>query len=344
MASGISASELCGSPALYLQKMDMARDMLFVVRMDGAAYRSASFLDDRILPDLSNLGWISHAPLENVARGVNPRPLQFIFHAGHAGSTLLSRLLDEAQGVLGLREPLPLRSLAEGHDAIGEPGAWSEADFERRLRTHLRLWSRGFTDTRMVIVKATSSAARIAPLLMTALPAAKAVYLNLRAESYICTLLAGPETMAEMQVFAAERFFRLSRLLGAPAAERALTPGEVAAGAWLVERLTQELAQAAGGNRLMALDFEDMLKDIDTALTDVLAHFALPSENIAAVATSPMLTRYSKLPDSHPYSADLRARKLDEARRKQGDEIRLGLNFLTALAARHSTVAAVMDI
>jgi len=78
-------------------------------------------------------------PAASVARAMSgPRDLRrlhFIFHAGHVGSTLLSRLLDEAEGVLSLREPLPLRTIAEN---FSEP----------RLDLLLRLWERGFANTK----------------------------------------------------------------------------------------------------------------------------------------------------------------------------------------------------
>ncbi len=55
----------------------------------------------------------------------------------------------------------------------------------------LGLWSRGYEATRAVVVKATSSAGRLAPRLLGRSPASRAVYLNLAAEPYLATLLGG---------------------------------------------------------------------------------------------------------------------------------------------------------
>ena len=108
------ADEISASPLLYPQKLDTARDQVFLVRMDQAAYRTASFLDDRILTPTTRGAW---APWSVTAAAMSTtttqRPLHFIFHAGHVGSTLLSRLLDETRNVLPLREPVPLRTIAE---------------------------------------------------------------------------------------------------------------------------------------------------------------------------------------------------------------------------------------
>ena len=173
--------------------MQLAR-RLFLVRLDAAQYRAASFLDDRILDGAEKIGWVPFAAVEQVAPHVQKRPLHFIFHAGHVGSTLLSRLLDEVPGVLGLREPLPLRSLAEMNDTAGGP--LSPA---RVLNLLQLMWSRGFADTQTVIVKATSTAGRIVPEVVEAATGARAVYLNLRAEPYIVTLLSGANTVSDLE-------------------------------------------------------------------------------------------------------------------------------------------------
>ncbi len=79
--------------------------------------------------------WLPAAAVEQALAGARDvRALHFIFHAGHVGSTLLSRLLDEARGVLSLREPLPLRAIAEHFSPA-------------RLELLLRLWERGFDGT-----------------------------------------------------------------------------------------------------------------------------------------------------------------------------------------------------
>ncbi len=145
------------------------------------------------------------------------RPLHFILHTGHVGSTLLSRLLDTTGSVLSLREPLPLRTLAEAHDVLGQPESLlSEPQFELVLDTFVRLWSRGYTATRCVVLKATSAAARVAPVLLRRNAASRAVYLNLRAEPYLATLLAGPNSPVDLRGHGAERMRRLRTRIGTP--------------------------------------------------------------------------------------------------------------------------------
>ncbi|HEY0301614.1 MAG TPA: hypothetical protein VGC36_09790, partial [Rhizomicrobium sp.] len=132
---------LLPAPVLYPQKYDTAHDAVLFVEMSEAGYRAASFLDDRILTPATRGGWMPAAQAEQALRGfADPKPLHFIFHTGHVGSTLLSRLVEEAGGVLGLREPLPLRTLAEMQDS----GA---AALAARLALFATLWRRGFAQT-----------------------------------------------------------------------------------------------------------------------------------------------------------------------------------------------------
>ena len=337
MSSSVSAAELAGSASLYVQQLDADREALFLVRLEPSQYRAASFLDDRILDGAATVGWVPYAPIEAVARHIVPLPLHFIFHAGHVGSTLLSRLLDEVPGVLGLREPLPLRRLADLHDRQG-----GDARFRSLLGTMLKLWGRGFDGSEMIVLKATSNAGRIAPQVMQACPEARAIYMNLQPEPYIATLMAGSNTRDDLEGMTVERIARLRRILGVVVdAAGPLSLGEGAAVAWLSERFAQEELGRLGP-RVISLDFDDWLSDIEGGLRRVLTHLALPADLATGLARSSMLTRYAKLPGEHSYSAQLRRQLLDQARHEQGDEIMRGLRFLDALGSQHAAVAALL--
>ncbi|MGE0045550.1 MAG: hypothetical protein AB7T08_07300, partial [Hyphomonadaceae bacterium] len=110
-------ADLATDAGLYPQRLDLSRQSLMFIRMTEAAIRSASFLDDRLLTGgvAQTGGWATIPAVARTLTDAPPlsTPLHFIFHAGHVGSTLVSRLLDEIHGVLSLREPSPLRTLAE---------------------------------------------------------------------------------------------------------------------------------------------------------------------------------------------------------------------------------------
>ncbi|MBV9991930.1 MAG: hypothetical protein JOZ72_11635 [Alphaproteobacteria bacterium] len=327
-ARDAAASDAIGrDAALYPFALDPARDALMLVPMTLGDYRAASFLDER----LGKRGpWTPAADVARAMTGARDvRPLHFIFHAGHVGSTLLSRLIDEADGVLPLREPLPLRVIA---------GQFSQA----RLELLLRLWERGFHDTRAVVLKATSATQRLATTLMAMRGGAKAVMLNVSAESYLAIMLAGENSATDLNAQGAERFHRLSALIG-EAPPRPADLGELIAMSWLAERLTQLQAQRALGARVLAVDFDAMLAALPETLARVLAHLgiACAPERVAAIANGPTVTRYSKAPQNG-YSPTFRAELLAESRRGYAKEIRASLDWLERLVVSRPSLAAVL--
>lgn len=339
-------TRLAGSPDVYPQKVDLQSGMALAIRFDASAFRAASFLDDRILGPATQGAWL---PLDRIAEAARlisrARPLHFIFHTGHVGSTLVSRLLDEAGVVLSLREPLPLRTLADLHDRLGEPDSLlSAAQFDGLLTLFMRLWSRGYDTTRAVVVKATSSAGRLAGPMLSASDAARAIYMNVRAEPYLATLLAGPNSPADLRGHGPERMRRLRTRITAPLAPlHTLSLGELAALSWLAESWTQRQALEGFAGRVMALDFDQFLVGVSDGMERILRHLQLPADAryLAEVGTSPVLTRYSKAPE-HAYTPSLRAEVLRDSRRDNSAEIRKGMSWLERQAQADAAVAAIV--
>src|SRR3954462_12089010 len=112
MSSAPTAEEIASDARWLAQALDPASGVVRLVAMDRESYRAASFLDDRLLQqpvDAQILPW------PQVAAAIEPGARQdarWIFHIGHVGSTLVSRLLGELGGVLAVREPRLLRDLA----------------------------------------------------------------------------------------------------------------------------------------------------------------------------------------------------------------------------------------
>jgi hypothetical protein len=339
-------ARLPGSPDAYPQKLDLNSEKVLLVRLDAAAYRAASFLDDRILAPTTQGAWLRTADVEDASRRVtNGRPVHFIFHTGHVGSTLVSRLLDETGSVLSLREPLPLRTLAEAHDGLGRVDSLiSSEQFDLALGTFMRLWSRGYASTRSVVVKATSSAGRLSAPILAGSEGSRAIYMNLRPEPYLATLLAGRNSPIDLRGHGPERMRRLQSRVGT-----ALEPlyrlsiGELAAMSWLAESWTQRDSVTRFAGRVIALDFEAFLANVADCMAQILGHFALPGDAgyLAHIDRSPALTRYSKAPE-HGYTPDVRAEVLRESRRQNRAEIRKGLDWLERLARTEAAVAEVV--
>lgn len=338
---------LAASADIFLQKIDLVREAALLVRFDEQSYRNASFLDDRVLGPATKGGWAPLGRVLEAARAVQQqRPIHFIFHSGHVGSTLLSRLLDSTGAVLSLREPLTLRTLAEAHDVLNLPESLvSIAQFDQLRSALLTLWSRGYASTRAVIVKATSSVGRFAPALLASAGDARAVYLNVRAEPYLATLLAGANSAIDLRGHAAVRIRSLhKRLDGHIAPVHALSTGELAAMSWLAE--TWNLHETAGcaPTRVLHLDFELVLANLRAAMERVLKHFGLPQEErfLSEIHRSPVLTRYSKAAEFE-YSPQMRVEVLNQSRRDHRDEIRRGMEWLETLASSDAVVASLLN-
>jgi hypothetical protein len=220
----------------------------------------------------------------------------------------------------------------------------SPARFDELLGAQMRLWSRGYPGTKCVIVKATSSAARLAPLVL-ANSETRAIYLNQRAQSAITTLLAGQNSPIDLRGHGPGRMQRLCVRLGRSLKPlHALSLGELAAMSWLAESLCRYDVLARFPRQVLAVDFDEFLVDVAAGMRQVLAQFGLPIDEhwLSQLATSPVLTRYSKAPE-HPYGPTLRAQVLDHARREHGAEIQKGLVWLAALAESDQTVATLLD-
>jgi hypothetical protein len=342
LAARIATEGFC-SPDLFVQRVDPLAKTAVILRMSREAYRATSFLDDRLLAHTPDGFVMPHDHLVRWVQAITsaPQPIHFIFHAGHVGSTLLSRLIEETPGVLALREPPTLRTLAALHDALTHPKpTLSNTQFDAWLGTQMRLWRRGYDDTRCVIVKATSDTARIGQQVLQAAPDAKAILLNLSAESYVATALSAA-SLAELQRKSSERAERLSRMLGEN--EPVCSNGETAAMSWLAEHLTQRRLVHPWPNRTLRLDFDEFLAEPGLHLRAVFHHLALdaPAALIEHTAAHPLMQQYSKTPGKL-YSTAERAQRLAHSRRDNAEEISRGLAWLDRVARAHPRVAAAL--
>ena len=113
---------------------------------------------------------------------------------------------------------------------------------------------------------------------------------------------------------------------------------------WLAETLNQREMIACGLDRVMPIDFDELLANLQQGLQRVLAHFELPAsaETVSAIARSPVLSRYSKASEFE-YSPQIRSQILSEARRNHSREIGKGLHWLESLAKTEPAVAEVLS-
>lgn len=338
-------TRLAIEPGVFLHQLDLSGRRALLVDLPEADLRRASFLDQRALAGARrDGGWL---PLESVlAQGdaLAGRAPHAIFHIGHCGSTLLSRLLDHLPGVLGLREPLPLRSLAEAYGQQHEPTSpWSPAQVDRILTATLALLDRRFAGTRVVVAKATSSCnALVAPWLLRH-PQVRVVALHIPLRAWLATILKSPDATVDALRFAPARLAVLHAIIGRDDLrlhEHGL--GEALALGWVGEcaRFANLAADAGIAPRLLRLDFETLLEDPRGVLASVAEHLRIeaPAASLDA-ACAAELGRYAKATE-HAYSPADRAADLAESQRRFGDEIDAGMALARRLAL-HPALATI---
>ena len=329
MSSAPTAEELARDATWLAQALDPAAGQVRLIAMNRESYRRASFLDDRILQQPVDAQIVPWPEIEAAMAGDRRSDARWIFHIGHVGSTLVSRLVGELDGVLAIREPRLLRDLA-----LSPPEVRS-----RYLPQIARLMSRSFGET--ACVKATSFVSEIAPELVPR--GERALFMYATPRNYVASILAGENSLVELHHLAASRAQRLARRGSALWA--AHSDAELAAVAWACEMTSLEAAADAMADRHIEwADFDRMLDDMPAHLSRVAEFFGFDAEPgpIAALATGPLMGRYSKALE-YDYSAGLRRDLIAEATAANGPAIDAALAMLRSAAEESPTLARALE-
>jgi hypothetical protein len=337
---------LAPGSAHFPHTLDPLRDRLLLVQLSDEELAKASFLDQRILTPATKGDWVSFA---DVAARLDPSArddAHYIFHIGHVGSTLLSRLLGGSPGVLALREPLLLRSIAEltaGKDAVDAP--WNPAELPGRIALMRRILARTFRPDQRAVIKATSFTSEIAPQMIA--PGARCVLLCVSLQSYMRTILAGDASRQELVVLSGPRLKRLAhRLDPMPFRLWALSEGERVALAWVTEMLSLSAAtQALPAEACLWLDFDGFLADPVPSLLRVAGHFGIDLDDDLArrLVDGPIMHSYSKAPEHH-YDTALRQALQAQAASEHAEALAEGERWVERLASIHPAVAALRGL
>jgi hypothetical protein len=329
---------------VHFQQLDLIRDGVMLVRYSGAELAAASFLDERALnadTPRAQVSW--DQATERMAACCERTPAHFIFHVGNCGSTLLSRLMAET-GIVGLREPLPLRSLGEIHSLIGAPyNRWSERTFRERLALVLESYHRG---TGPRAVKASSFCNDLATAIVGSGPEIRATICCVTPAAYLANILSGANSRISIAALAPMRHRRLGVRVGGglePLYE--MTMADMVAMSWACEAAAlAELAGGPLGDRLRVVDFDAFLEDVPGSLVRLVERIdpSIPAEAIQKAGHSPLLGRYSKALD-YEFSPEARRQRLREATATAGDEIHSGLRWLDSAGSRFPAVAAALE-
>ena len=327
MSSAPTADEIARDAGWLAQALDPAKGLVRLVAMNRDSYRAASFLDDRLLQAAVDAEVAPWTLIEQAMAGQLRSDARWIFHIGHVGSTLVSRLLGEIEGVLAVREPRLLRDLA-----------LTPADFRQRFVAPVpKLMSRTFGEGEIACVKATSFASEIADALVP--PGERALFMYATPRNYVASILAGENSTKEARLLAGSRSQRLnSRGIYLPAQGDA----GLAAAAWACEiTALEQVAKRYSDRNILWTDFDAMLGDLASALTAVAEHFGFDTAAVAEIANGPLVSRYSKAME-HGYSASLRRELIGEAAERFAPAIEEALAMLERAAEKSPLLARAL--
>ena len=329
MSSAPNADEIARDATWLAQALDPAQGMVRLVEMDSDSYRAASFLDDRMMQGQVDAQIVSWTLIEEAVGDELRTDARWIFHIGHVGSTLVSRLLGELDGVLAVREPRLIRDLALTPEEV-------------RLRYTApvpKLMSRTFGETEVACVKATSFASEIAPELVP--PGERALFMYARPRNYVASILAGENSVQELRLLAGRRAQRLNaRGIYIPAQNDA----DHAASAWAAEMAALEAAaETMSDRRIGWADLDRMLADIDAELRRLASFFGFEAapETLSSIASGPLMSRYSKALE-YEYSPTLRRDVLAGALEQHGKAIDGALAMLKSAADKSPLLARAL--
>jgi hypothetical protein len=323
-----SQQEINDSPRWHLYDYEFEQQTFSLMRIEVSLYREASFLDSRVAK--YNCPTVRYE-MQHMAR-MFPRlgdargATGFIFHIGHCGSTLLSRALAVSPRILPFREPVSLRSLSADRRELETPMSFlTTAAWDWLLTTVLDSLSRRFRADQVNVVKATSTGNNLIGPILRESPRHRAILLYVSLESYLATMLGKEKRGGDLWSQARTRMHDWTEIADAPRISlHQLREPHLAALSWLTSMNHMLFAREVFGDRLMMMDFEDLLADPESNLSAAAAFFGVEAEAARVVTQFPQVSSaYSKRPDRR-FTPETRAHLLDLTRQTQADDIATG--------------------
>jgi hypothetical protein len=331
MSSAPTADEIWRDATWLAQALDPKAGLARLVAMDREAYRVVSFLDDRMLQKPMDAHIVPWPQIEEAMFSDLRHDARWIFHIGHVGSTLVSRLLGEVEGVLAVREPRLLRDLAISPLEVRG----------RYIASVPKLMSRTFAAEEIACVKATSLVSEIAPELVP--PGERALFMFARPRNYVASILAGENSVKELRILETYRVQRLARRqISLPPARN---DAERAAAAWACEMTSLEAAAAAMTDcAIFWADFDAMLANMVPSMQRTAAFFGFDADpdRLSTIAAGPLMGRYSKALE-YEYTPSLRQELIADATRRHAREIDLALVMLGDASEKHELIAQALN-
>jgi hypothetical protein len=325
------------SPDYFLQNLDFVNRRGLVVHVNQEIYRQAAFLDDRMFASDTQGAWFPLDTLLQSTAGLPARPAHYLFHIGHCGSTLLSRLLGELPGCFALREPLAFLALAMTRRELESPDSYLDTQkWQDLFEMVIGLQARCYTDSDTALIKSTSVAGNLLPPVLAAQPGSRALLLYIDLEPWLATMLRAPGTRESVRAFAGAWLADFRRLTGDTDIQlHALDDVRQAVIGWASMLLGFTRVAAADPDRTHWLNFDRFLNRPALHCEQLTEFLTLPANHkqIETLTAGPVMRHYAKDP-RQDFNTALRTRELSEAGQRFETEIRAGLRWFEELTHR----------
>ncbi len=333
--------ELFQSPRLYPAVVNLRRGKVQFRVLTEANYHESSFLDNRLVSDDSAEMVMDLDDLLALRERVAPcgRAAHFIFHIGHCGSTLLSRLVGETAGFFSVREPPALMLLATCHRYLGYPGLDMSRDRWWQIFELVQtLLTRTYCDTDTALIKPTSHSNNIMRELLDRSAESRAVLLYVGLDAYLATVLR-EHRRPETQAFLEQRLHDFKRMVHADGLDaEGLTSAQKAALIWLVHMAEfQDILQdEAYLQRVRLVDFDRYLRRPSQSLASIIEFLGKDPDRelIRRITGGGVARAYAKSVEPRDGSYD-RDGMLAASRDRYGEEIEQGLRWADEIGQRY---------
>ncbi len=317
------------NPDWLLFDINLLRSQSQWLHIPSQQRRQLPFMDQRLLAgDFKRLG----TPLTSLAEQTSQVPdCQWIFHAGHCGSTLLAQILGDNPQTNALREPQVLRTLAD---------LKRQTDL-RWHRINNDQWQQWFTtcitylgrpaepQQNQVVLKATSHCNNLIKSVLTLPGQQRLLLLSVKLPVYLATMLRSDQHMLDIDgLIQAHMQDLLERIPDLPIRIPDLDRPKKIAVTWLTHMLAFLDAAERFPSQILLMDFETWLDNPLEQTAEITNK--LGSQPVTSSTLDQWLKRYSKAPEQ-PYSPQHRQRSLQQSRQQHAAQIKITHEWVQTL-------------
>lgn len=319
-------TRLFKSPEFYPISMDFASNTLHFLQMSRESYRNSVFLDVRT----RHVGKSAHhvnfddVLLTSASNGAKSRGAHYILNNAFCCSTLLARYFELFPDCFVLKEPSLLTQLALTPKSVIR---WEEV-----FQVCQKLLARTYLDSERPVIKVHEACNILGNRLLQdteititflSTPVRRFVLSILKAEFRRQWVRKRVNQMSKRPELAA--VFQDVDVSG-------LSDAQAACCMWMGDRLiSQRLSSSANCKRVLVINGDEVADQPFEALSRIAkaGGFAMSEQQLEAVVSHPLVTRYSKDP-SIPYDAASRLQELERLEQQWGKETQMAIDWMEA--------------